>query len=107
MVSDEVVIQLADKLAIPASEIFNIMVSAQATLVYIYALSLLLIIGTAAVFYTAARLWVDDDMCPHALVAVMGALIGVVLYAVVYRITTSLFIPEYVAIVHLAELLVP
>jgi len=108
MVSDEVIVQIADRLAIPASEIYHIFVEAQSTLALIYTLGVIIILGLPIVLYIGARRWIDDGSYdPETMIGclIFGVCIGLIIYSVLYYILAALFIPEYVAIGHLISIL--
>ena len=108
MVSDEIITQIADRLAIPVSEIYHIFVDAQSTLALIYVIGVIVIIGTPTILYMGARRWLDDinhDADVLAGCILFGLLVGFILYYILYYILTALLIPEYTAIHQLISIL--
>ena len=103
--NDETIIQLADKLAVPVERVFEIVVEAQSTLAMIYTLCALIVLTGTVVGYILTKKYVNESNCPAVIGGMIGALIGAVVCIFVYAILVAIYLPEYAAIMKLAELI--
>ena len=105
---DQTIIEIASQLGLAAERVFDIFVTAQPTVAVIKALILIGSIITIVLIYRYMNKITDEDNMETVYgTVIISSFVLFLLGAVVYDITTAIFVPEYSAARELIYLLKP
>ena len=106
-ITDEAILQIADKLGMATEEIYTIFVGAQPILAMIHVVCAAILVLLTVGGYFFAKKYIDENDMPTPIGGVLGTLIGMIVYGLLYHVLRLILLPEYSAIVELIKLLIP